>query len=86
MWKVSLSDVKVGANYRAVCLGQSKKSFIAKLSIVVEEADESNFWIEFLMDEDLLPKDNCEPLLKESAELTSIFIASKITAEKKLNR
>jgi four helix bundle protein len=75
-------STSVAANYRAACLGQSKKCFIAKLSIVVEEADESNFWIEFLMDENLLPNDICEPLLKESAELTSIFIASRITAEK----
>lgn len=79
-------STSVAANYRAACIGQSKKSFIAKLSIAIEEVDESNFWIEFLMDENLLPKDKCEALFKESAELTSIFIASRITAEKNLNR
>lgn len=79
-------STSVAANYRAACLGQSKKSFIAKLGIVIEEVDESNFWIEFLLDENLLPKEKCEALLKESAELTSIFISSRITAEKNLNR
>ena len=76
----------VAANYRAACIGQSKKSFIAKLSIVIEEIDESNFWIEFLIDENLLEREKCEDLLKESAELTSIFIASRITAEKNIKR
>lgn len=79
-------STSVAANYRAACIGQSKRSFIAKLSIAIEEVDESNFWIEFLMDENLLPKEKCEALLKESAELTSIFIASRITAEKNVER
>ncbi len=80
------SATSVAANYRAACIGQSKKSFIAKLSIVIEEIDESNFWIEFLIEENLLDKEKCEHLLKESAELTSIFIASRITAEKNIKR
>ncbi|SRX75577.1 four helix bundle protein [Aequorivita antarctica] len=80
------SATSVAANYRAACIGQSKKSFIAKLSIAIEEVDESNFWIEFLKDENLLEKEKCESLLMESAELTSIFIASRITAEKNMNR
>jgi len=67
-------------------LDNQKKSFIAKLSIAIEEVDESNFWIEFLMDENLLSNEKCEALFKESAELTSIFIASRITAEKNLKR
>ena len=79
-------STSVAANYRAACIGQSKKSFIAKLSIAIEEVDESNFWIEFLMDEKLLPLIQCEALFKESAELTSIFIASRITAQKNLER
>jgi len=70
----------VAANYRATCIAQSKSSFIAKISIVVEEADESNFWLEFITDENLLKKDRILPLFKESAELTSIFIASRKTA------
>jgi len=46
----------VAANYRVACIGQSKASFISKLSIVIEEADESNFWLEFIIDENLLKK------------------------------
>ena len=69
------------ANYRAVCISQTKKSFIAKISIVIEETDESNFWLEFIIDEKLILNDEIFLLLKESAELTSIFISSRKTAQ-----
>jgi four helix bundle protein len=48
----------VASNYRATCLSQSKASFIAKLSIVLEEADESYFWLEFIIDENLMKKEH----------------------------
>ena len=70
----------VGANYRASCLAQSKKSFIAKLSIVIEEVDEVAFWLEFISDENLLPKEMCLPLHREASELTAIFVSSRKTA------
>jgi len=73
-------STSVAANYRAVCVAQSKKSFIAKISIVIEEVDESNFWIEFIIDEKLIDNNRLIPLLKESAELTAIFMASRKTA------
>ncbi|MFL1011454.1 four helix bundle protein [Flavisericum labens] len=47
-------STSVAANYRATCIAQSKPSFIAKISIVIEEVDESNFWLEFAMDENLI--------------------------------
>ena len=47
-------STSVAANYRATCLSQSKASFVAKISIVLEEADESAFWLEFIIDERLL--------------------------------
>lgn len=75
----------VAANYRAACLGQSKKAFISKIGIVIEEADESIFWIEFLRDENLVKIEETELILKEAKELTAIFIASRITATKNLN-
>ena len=75
-------STSVAANYRASCLAQTKAVFIAKLSIVVEEADESEFWLEFLIDEKLMDKKLAEPLMVEAGELTSIFIASRITAQK----
>jgi four helix bundle protein len=75
-------STSVAANYRATCIAQSKPSFIAKISIVIEEVDESNFWLEFALDENLIQKDKIEYLLKESSELTSIFMASRKTASR----
>jgi len=72
----------VAANYRAACLAQSKAGFVAKLGIVIEEADESMFWIEFIIDENLMEKQRVEPLLNEADELLSIFIASRKTARR----
>jgi four helix bundle protein len=73
----------VAANYRATCLSQSKASFIAKISIVLEETDETAFWLEFIIDETLLKKNLVEPLLQEAQELTAIFVSSRMTASKK---
>jgi four helix bundle protein len=70
----------VASNYRAACISQSKASFISKLSIVIEEADESYFWLEFITDENLLKNNLVELLLKEADELTAIFITSRKTA------
>lgn len=78
-------STSVAANYRAACLGQSKKAFISKLGIVIEEADECIFWIEFLQDEKLKDDEDTSRLLKEARELTSIFIASRITAVRNVN-
>lgn len=79
------SSTSVAANYRAACLGQSKRAFISKLGIVIEEADECIFWLEFLRDEGMGKNDNFSEVLQEARELTSIFIASRITAVKNLN-
>jgi four helix bundle protein len=73
-------STSVAANYRAARLAQSKAGFISKLSIVIEEADESYFWLEFIVDENMIKKDLVDPLLKEAYELTAIFIASRKTA------
>lgn len=78
-------STSVAANYRAACVAQSKKSFVAKLGIVVEEADESNFWIEFIKDENLITSKELDELLNESKELSLIFISSRKTAELSLN-
>ena len=76
-------STSVASNYRAACIAQSKASFISKLSIVIEEADESYFWLEFIIDENLIKSNLVEPLLKEADELTAIFIASRKTARNK---
>jgi len=70
------------ANYRAACVAQSRAGFVAKLSIVIEETDESCFWLEFIVDEGLLPRKRVAPLLQEGKELTSIFIAARHTTRK----
>ena len=59
-------STSVGANYRAVCLAQSKTDFAFKLSIVAEESDESAFWLEFIICENLLSEKLVVPLLKEA--------------------
>jgi four helix bundle protein len=72
-------STSVAANYRAACLAQSRAGFISKISIVIEEADESYFWLEFIVDENMIKKDLVDPLLKEAYELTAIFITSRKT-------
>ncbi|UCD83141.1 MAG: four helix bundle protein [Desulfobacterales bacterium] len=73
-------STSVAANYRATCLSQSKASFVAKISIVLEETDETAFWLQFIIDEKLLKKNLVEPLLNEAGELTAIFASSRKTA------
>jgi len=76
------SSTSVGANYRAARLAQSKASFISKVSISFEEADESAMWLEMVIDKNLLSLNYTEELkrlLQEATELTSIFIATRKT-------
>lgn len=70
----------VGANYRAACRGRSKAEFIAKLGIVEEEADESVFWMELIIESKLMERKLVEPLLQEANELTAIMTASRKSA------
>jgi len=70
----------VAANYRALCRAKSRADFINKTSIVEEEADESCFWLQLLIDRGLLAAGRVQPLLKEANELTAIFVASRKTA------
>lgn len=80
-------STSVAANYRATLQAQTKAVFISKISIVIEEADESEFWLEFIMDEKLMPRKKVLPLFKEAHELSSIFVKTRITAQRrKLNR
>ena len=71
------SGTSVAANYRAACRARSRAEFAAKIGIVVEEADESQLWIELIMDSDLLPSRRCEPLLAEASEPVAIMIATQ---------
>ena len=76
------SGTSSAANYRAACFSHSKATFRAKLSIVIEELDESRFWIEFLRDEEVLSPERCQNELTEANELLSIFISSRMTMSK----
>ncbi|MBI4142631.1 four helix bundle protein [Candidatus Uhrbacteria bacterium] len=73
----------IGANYRAACRARSRAEFIAKLGIVIEENDEAIFWLEVIIEGDLLPRTLVEPLLQETRELLAIMIASSKTARVK---
>ena len=75
------SGTSVGANYRAACRSRSKAEFIAKIGIVAEEADESAFWLELIMEGGLLKPERVSPLHQEAEELTAIFTASGRTAK-----
>jgi len=71
----------VAANYRAVCRSRSKAEFISKISIVVEEADETVFWLELLGDTAVVPTEKLSLLLKEANELLAVCAASLRTAK-----
>lgn len=75
------SSTSVGANYRAVCRARSGADFVSKLGVVLEEADETLFWLELLVDSGVAQLEKTAPLLKEANELVSIFVASLRTAK-----
>jgi four helix bundle protein len=73
----------VGANYRASCRARSRAEFIAKIGVVEEEADESAFWMELIIEASLLSAPKVESLLKEANELVAIMAASRISASRR---
>jgi four helix bundle protein len=81
--QIMRSGSSVGANYRAACRARSNAEFIDKLGIVLEESDETEFWLELIMEGDLLPNDKVEALKKEAEEITAIMAASRKTAQSK---
>jgi len=78
------SGMSVAANYRAVCRARSRPEFLAKLAIVIEEADESEFWLELLVDSGLVRESKLKELKSEANQLVAIFNASRTTAKKRL--
>ena len=73
----------VGANYRAACRSRSRAEFAAKIGIVVEEADESMYWMELLIEAGTVNAEKMAELQKEAKELAAIFTASRQTARGK---
>src|SRR5437763_16911603 len=74
------SGTSVAANYRALCRAKSRADFVNKTSFVEEEADESCFWLELLIERGLVAARRVQPLLNEANELTAIFVSSRKTA------
>ena len=75
------SATSVGANYRAACRAQSRPEFAAKISIVVEESDESLYWLEVIQETGLIKSELLAAIHKEANELVAIMLASRKTAK-----
>lgn len=80
------SATSVGANYRSACRGRSEVEFVAKLGVVIEEADESEYWMELISDGGLIKASRVAPLRKEASELVAIFTAAVRTTRGKNTR
>ena len=77
------SSLSAAANYRAACKTQTKKSFVSKLSIAFEEADESLFWLEIMIEAEIMPDARLTQIMQEAKELSAIPGASRKTAAAK---
>ena len=75
------AGTSIGANYRAACRARSQADFISKIGVVEEEADESVYWLELLVEAAVLPATKVQDLLDEANELTTLFAASGRTAK-----
>ena len=73
------------ANYRAACLGKSKKDFLNKLKMVEEEIDETGQWLDIIMECEMLPRNRVTALYDESQELLKIIVSSILTVQASLN-
>ena len=80
------SATSVGANYRATCRARSDPDFISKMGITLEEADESVYWMEIIVESKMQSEKRVSALLKESNELVSIFVASLNTVQKRFRK
>jgi four helix bundle protein len=73
------SATSVGANYRSACRAQTRAVFASKLAIVIEECDEAAYWLELLLNLELVPENEFLRLHREADELTAIFVSSRKT-------
>ena len=81
--QLARAGTSVGANYRAACRARSRAEFAAKIGVVLEEADESLFWLEVISEAEMpCAKAAWRRLVTEAGELTAIFAASSITARR----
>jgi four helix bundle protein len=84
--QVLRSGTSIGANYRAACRARTAKEFVSKIRIAVEEADETGYWVELLVEASIIRKTRLDPLLTECNELLAILASSQHTAESRLRR
>lgn len=83
VYQIVKSATSTGANYRAACLARSKKEFFSKLCIVVEEIDETTYWLEIIKETNLsINQSELERLLKETNEILKIVSKAKSTLYK----
>jgi four helix bundle protein len=75
------SGTSVAANYRATCRARSHAEFKSKLGVVVEEIDETVFWLELIAESEILPARRLKDLQAEALELFRIFVRSQLTAK-----
>ena len=80
--QVLRSGTSVGANYRAACRSRSRREFLAKLGIVEEEADETQFWLDLIIARGLADTDRVVKLREEARQLVAIIVASIRTARR----
>ncbi|MBX9678554.1 MAG: four helix bundle protein [Gemmataceae bacterium] len=80
--QVFRSGTSIGANYRAACRGRSRPDFISKPGIVLEETDETLYWLEILAETEVVSAEMLAPLARECRELPAIFVASLNTAKR----
>jgi four helix bundle protein len=78
------SGLSVSANYRAARRARSRREFVAKIGIVVEETDETLHWLELLVDGRYVKPNLLEPLKKEARELVSVFSKTRMTARRRM--
>ncbi len=84
--QVIRSAGSIGANYRASMRAKSKADFIYKIQVVLEEADESHYWLEIIQLSGLITGDAINELIQEAYELTAIFSATDRTAKANLKK
>lgn len=76
------SGTSVAANYRAACRGRSNAEFYSKISIVIEETDESLFWMELLYEANIMKKERLADLIKEAEEILKILVTARKNSRK----
>ena len=77
------SATSVGANYRAACRARSNAEYYSKISVVIEETDETMFWLEILWETNIVKQELLQNLYYENEEILKIMVVSRKNSEKK---